>query len=160
MDTQNTSSEVMKNALKELTRVRECLHVFSKELDVEKQDMLDKLHAIKEIESHPGDQEIGRGHLVQVIKQQTDKLSSSLDNVRLSNSNIAASLEKELSDLLARNSKQKQRIIDFSIQLQNDDDDVFESSGDTTPAVESRMNGGDFNDHHVLQTANSSFSID
>jgi hypothetical protein len=169
MEHEQNNMSVLKTAVKELSRVRECLQIFVKELKVEKQEVQDKLNVLKGSDTDPGDQEIGRSQVVNVIRQQTNQLSSSLDDLRRSNSDIAASVEKELSDLLVRNSNQKQRIIDFSIKLcEEEDSDPFESSGDTIQALEPKVpEGGDFNDFAGFgdedleaATTNSTFSID
>ena len=117
MSGSSNNLSVLTDILDQLTQVRSCLTTVLENLDVEKHREQDKLQVLKGHDQGPMDQEVDPGCLVQVIKQQTCKLSNSLDGVRLSNTNIAESVEKELSQLLLRNSCQKQRIQDFSAQL-------------------------------------------
>ena len=164
--TSNSRSEGLKRALVRLQEVRAILQAEDDALEVDKMQQEEKLAALKTTHDDPGDQEIGRSQLVHVLRQQTCQLSTSLNNVQLSNNHIAKSVEKELADLLEGNSHRKQRIKDFSIQLKEEED--TDQTQEVTPFGSDLMdnNGNsiqeeDDSDNEVKYSiANTSLSVD
>lgn len=99
----------LRDTLDSLVSIRSNMETILRDLSVTQSEMQQKLSQAKRKDATGTDQ-----RLVHILKQQTDQMSQSVDQLQHHNEQLTTAVKSELGQLLQKSSHQKDRIVDFA----------------------------------------------